>query len=264
MWLYSNLMRNQPVSQTTNTLFAALMNRATHLSCLLILIVFLPFRAVEAQYILMGDADYFDNSACIMLTPDEPYKEGIAWSESKIDLNNPFFIVFDLYLGDKDDAGADGICFVMQNDPRQFGAYGTYGEGIGYGRFNPYSDRGTFIAPSIAIEFDTYQNLWQNDPPQDHIAYLENGSNQHLTYWPKDDINFRLTDDALHNFRFEWDPYSKIINVYFDFELVLSFERDLVDSIFGGNALVVWGFTSSTGRKHNLQYFCLNTMAKND
>ena len=56
-------------------------------------------------------------------------------------------IEFDIYLGDKDDLGADGIAFVIHDDPRKFNAFGTFGEGLGYGRFNPNFVSGNFIAP---------------------------------------------------------------------------------------------------------------------
>ncbi|MCC5921767.1 MAG: lectin [Cyclobacteriaceae bacterium] len=232
--------------------------------CVLFVFLFAWNEKLSAQYILMGTADYFENADCIQLTPDMPYSEGIAWYESKTDLSRSFFIEFDIYLGTKNELGADGICFVMQDDRRQYEAYGTYGEGIGYGRFNPFRETGVYIAPSIAIEFDTYQNVIQNDPPHDHIAYLENGSNRHQEYWPQDNPDFRMTDGELHNFRFSWDPESKIIEVYFDFEPVIRVKRDLINDVFAGNPFVVWGFTSSTGRKYNQQYFCLKRMARNN
>jgi hypothetical protein len=37
--------------------------------------------------------------------------------------------------------------------------------------------------------------------------------------------------------------------------------RDLVKDVFKGEAWVIWGFTASTGRKYNLQYFCLRNLA---
>ncbi len=214
----------------------------------------------KGQYIMLGDSREMMNG-CIQLTPDQPYSEGIAYNENKLDLNRFFQIEFDIYLGDKDE-GADGITFVIHNDPRGFGAFGAWGECMGYGRFNPFGD-GNSISPSIAIEFDTYQNPWQNDPVLDHIAYLENGISMHMNHWSGNDLNFNLEDDRLHSFFMRWDPKEKTITVVLDGEIVYHGEKDLKREIFEGKSEVIWGFTASTGRAHNHQYFCLRRLVSN-
>jgi hypothetical protein len=210
---------------------------------------------------MLGDSREMPNG-CIQLTSDQPYAEGIAYNENKLDLNRFFQIEFDIYLGDKDE-GADGITFVIHNDPRGFGAFGAWGECMGYGRFNPFGE-GTSISPSIAIEFDTYQNPWQNDPPSDHVAYLQNGTSMHEEYWNGDDMNFNLEDDRLHSFYMRWDPKKKEITVVLDGDIVYHGKKDLKKEIFGGKSQVIWGFTASTGRAHNHQYFCLRRLASNE
>ncbi|TAF30397.1 MAG: lectin, partial [Cytophagales bacterium] len=146
---------------------------------------------------------------------------------------------------------------------RQYEAYGTWGECMGYGRWNYDVLYGTYIAPSIAVEFDTYSNQRQNDPACDHVAYLENGTNFHTKYWNDKDDNFNMEDDYLHNFRFQWEPDIKQVTVYLDDKVVYRGIRDLVKDVFGGQTKLIWGFTASTGRKHNLQYFCLRTLTLN-
>lgn len=215
---------------------------------------------VCCQYIMLGDARQMPGG-CIQLTPDHPYREGIAYSEDKMNLDHYFEIQFDIYLGDKDEYGADGIAFVLHNDERQFEAFGTYGECLGYGRWSRGYLAGNYIAPSIAVEFDTYQNYNQNDPASDHVAYLENGTNFHTDYWNNDDETFNLEDDRLHDFRFRWEPDEKRISVFLDGALVHQSRRDLKQDIFNGETRVIWGFTASTGRKFNLQYFCLKRIA---
>ena len=216
--------------------------------------------AAKAQFELRGYADYMP-SGCIMLTPDEPYAEGIAYSTEKLNLSRYFQIEFDVYLGDKDDLGADGITFVIHNDPRQFDAFGTYGEGLGYGRFNANFASGNYIAPSVAVEFDTYQNPYQNDPVSDHVAFLANGISYHETYWNNESEDFDLENDELHNFRFIWNPEILEVTVELDNNVVYRGKQDLVNDIFKGTTEVIWGFTASTGRKHNLQYFCFRRIA---
>ncbi len=198
---------------------------------------------------------------CIQLTPDVAYSEGIAYHNTKLDLSRYFEIEFDIYLGDKDE-GADGITFVIHNDPRGFAAFGTYGECIGYGRWNRDYLAGAYIAPSIAIEFDTYQNFRQNDPGSDHAAFLEGGTNFHTAYWNNGDEGYNLEDDRMHNFRFRWDPEQQLIKVSLDGNTVYEGSKDLINDVFNGETRVIWGFTASTGRKFNLQYFCLKSWVK--
>ncbi len=209
------------------------------------------------QYHFLGTAATIDNG-CIQLTPDKPYAEGLAYNYEKLDLSHFFEIQFDLYLGDKDD-GADGVTFVIHNDVRGFDAFGQWGECMGYGRFNPDSP-GNSIDPSVAVEFDTYPNWYQNDPMSDHVAYLENGISRHETYWNNEDPYYDMEDDRLHDFRFRWAPEEKLLEVFWDGVTVVQVRRDLVNEVFEGQTRVIWGFTASTGRAHNLQYFCLRRM----
>ena len=212
-----------------------------------------------AQYHYLGNAQPLDNQ-CILLTPDEPYSEGIAYNTNTIDLTNNFMIEFDIYLGDKDD-GADGITFVMHSDERGFQAFGTYGECMGYGRWNPESPYGAYISPSIAIEFDTYYNPSQNDPETDHMAFLENGTNYHFVNVKNPVAPGNLEDDRLHSFSLRWDSDKKVLKIWLDDHLRIEVKKDLFNEIFKANKKVIWGFTASTGRKHNLQYFCLKKFA---
>lgn len=209
------------------------------------------------QYHYLGTAGNMENG-CVLLTPDQPYAEGLAYNLTRLDLTNFFEIQFDLYLGDKDE-GADGITFVIHNDVRGFDAFGQWGECMGYGRFNPFRP-GNSIDPSVAVEFDTYQNEFQHDPASDHIAYLENGISRHTTYWNGDDPTYNIEDDYLHDFRFRWDPEAQHILVFWDGVEVVKVQRDLINDVFDGESRVIWGFTASTGRAHNLQYFCLKRM----
>ena len=215
---------------------------------------------LSAQFHFLGDARPIEKN-CILLTPDAAYREGIAYSTDFLDLDQNFQIEFDIFLGYKDVNGADGITFVIHSDPRGFEAFGTFGECMGYGRWVADVPYGTFIAPSIALEFDTYYNPNQNDPPSDHLAYLQNGSNRHTAYWNNEDQDFNLEDGLLHSFIFKWNSVKREIIVKLDGMEVLRTEKDLKKDIFKGNSMVIWGFTASTGRVHNLQYFCLKRMA---
>ncbi len=217
--------------------------------------------AATAQYLMLGTALRMGNG-CIQLTPDVPYSEGLAYNTEKLDLSRDFEIDFDLYLGDKEE-GADGITFVIHNDIRGFDAFGTWGECMGYGRWNA-AYPGNSIDPSIAVEFDTYQNWRQNDPSSDHVAFLTNGSSWHEKYWNGEDENYDLEDNYLHNFIFRWDKDDQTVRVFLDGDVVYEGQHDLIQEIFEGETKVIWGFTASTGRASNHQYFCLKRMAMID
>ena len=132
---------------------------------------------------------------------------------------------------------------------------------MGYGRWNPEFANGSFIAPSLAIEFDTYYNPTQNDPERDHMAYLENGTNYHFIDVKKPIESGNLEDDRLHSFILRWNSSDKVLRIFLDGEERIKVQKDLLQDVFKGNTSVIWGFTASTGRKHNLQYFCLKRFA---
>ncbi|MFT5917506.1 MAG: hypothetical protein ACJAWV_003423 [Flammeovirgaceae bacterium] len=238
------------------------MKQKSFLILLFVLLAVCGQTILFAQFHMIGDAQKMGGD-CIQLTPDQPYSEGIAYHQTKINLNNFFEIEFDIYLGKKDE-GADGITFVIHNDPREFEAFGTYGECMGYGRWRRDYLGGAFISPSVAIEFDTYRNFSQNDPVSDHAAYLENGTNFHETYWNGGDETYNLEDDRMHNFRFRWNPKTQEVKVSLDGNTIFEGKRDLINDIFDGKTQAIWGFTASTGRKYNLQYFCLKSWVRNE
>ena len=66
----------------------------------LLLTIFFSLTIVagNAQYYYLGTAQPMDDQ-CILLTPDEPYGEGIAYNTNTINLNNDFFIDFESVSG---------------------------------------------------------------------------------------------------------------------------------------------------------------------
>src|SRR5438105_1958726 len=71
------------------------------------------------QYSYVNDAvpQAAPNDGCITLTPDATSKRGCAWDvNSTIDFTADFSYDFKINLG-SNAGGADGMCFVIQNDP---------------------------------------------------------------------------------------------------------------------------------------------------
>jgi hypothetical protein len=218
----------------------------------LFLALFFAFSNSFGQaYFLNGSATATGND-CYQLTPNLGTQNGTVWYADQIDLNQPFDLAFEMFLGNVDVNGADGLCFVMHTQGTA--AIGASGGGMGYLNF------GT----SFAVEFDTYQNANPySDPAFDHIAIQRNGNVNHNTI---DNLggpvqmaafNANTEDGQYHPVRLIWDPINYLFSVYFDCELRLQTTVDIIEDVFSGQNLVNWGFTAGTGGLSNIQSVCL-------
>ena len=183
------------------------------------------------------------------LTDAVRVQSGAAWYKSRINLLEPFDFEYDVYLGD-DNAGADGIAFVMHNDPDGFDTFGAVGGGLGY----------QGITPSIAVEMDTYYNGdAYGDITDDHIAITHGGE-------PANVISAEGTvclsptcanveDNANHHIRINWDPVAQTLVVFFDGVQRVTYAGDIINDYFNGGSFVYFGFTASTGGLVNRQQF---------
>lgn len=96
------------------------------------------------------------------LTADAPQRAGSAFHTSPINLANDgsFRTAFQFQI-QGDSGGADGLTFVIQNDPRGAAAVGGSGALLGY----------EGITRSVAVEFDTFRGIGfeAND---NHVSFL--------------------------------------------------------------------------------------------
>jgi Legume lectin domain/Fibronectin type III domain len=123
----------------------------------------------------------------LRLTPPANFAAGSAFYTTPINTAQSFQTQFQLSLHDGSSPPADGITFSVQNSPGAASALGGNGGDLGYG--GSYS--GTGISPSVAVEFDIYQNggdLSSNVPGQssNEVAIIENG----------DDVNHKVQQDS--------------------------------------------------------------------
>jgi hypothetical protein len=227
-----------------------------------ILFVLIPSR-ISAQFVLNGNAttttpECSDSTPTFQLTPDLNDQAGEIWYTTQVSLANRFDISFELYLGNKVySVGADGICFVFQ---QQSVNAGSNGGGMGYGG----------ITPSLAIEFDTYQNAW--DPAYCHTAIEKNGDVDHTDNSGNNlagpvqlsPSNPNLPDGNWHNVEIIWNPVTDSLSMYFDCAFRIGYKGDVVTSIFGGNPNVYWGFTGGTGGSDNTQEVCVGNSYLNN
>ena len=217
---------------------------------LLFTITLFIHHSLAAQYTVNGNASK-DNCHCYTLTPNSFNNSGSVWNDIKINLSQSFDFSFDINLG-CDDAGADGIVFVLQPIST---SVGTSGGGLGF----------LGIVPSVGVTIDTWQNTdaSSNDPFYDHIAIQLNGNINHqdLTSNIAGPVTALLGNDNIedcqrHTLRIQWDAIAKKLTAYIDGNLRVSVVKDFIADVFGGNPLVFWGFTGSTGGARNLQQFC--------
>ena len=188
------------------------------------------------------------------LTPAVNTQFGSVWYRRRLDLRVNFRLAFDIFLGNSDSPGADGMAFVLQN--LDTGQGGT-GGGLGYGGLNVV-DR---IRPSVAVEFDTYFNA-QTDPASqsDHVAFVIDGNMAVLP--PAADITDvnDLENGSFHSVILEWNPTTQDLS----FELTHSDGTvyngikniDLISHL--ASNIAYWGSTAATGGQNNRHLVRMN------
>ncbi len=216
---------------------------------LLFLFIFLCHGAAlfAQEYILNGSATKI-SCYCYQLTnTNSTFQTGSVWNATKINLNNAFDFSFNVFCGCKDVDGADGIVFMLQPISTSIG---NPGEGMGFAG----------VSPSIGITLDTYQNTNRNDPAYDHISIQANGIIDHGSdlAGPVQVSAFgdNVEDCLFRTLRISWDPASQLLRTYFDGQLRLEKQIDLINTIFKGDPFVYWGFSAATGGFTNDQFFC--------
>ncbi|MGV3629561.1 MAG: lectin-like domain-containing protein [Bacteroidota bacterium] len=184
--------------------------------------------------------------SCFTLTPNQANQSGAVWDNKPINLNYSFDATFCMTLGAEDMWGADGFAFVMRSEDSD--SMGLLGYGLGF----------MGIEPSLAIEFDTYQNSEINDPATDHTALYFNAdfANPLVAPVPLLPNSADVEDGGYHQARIVWDAASQTLKMYFDGFLRFTYSGDIVNTFFGGNNIILWGFTASTGALANLQQIC--------
>lgn len=184
--------------------------------------------------------------SCFTLTPNQLSQSGAVWDNKPINLNYSFDATFCMTLGAEDMWGADGFAFVMRSEESD--SMGQVGSGLGF----------LGIEPSLAIEFDTYQNSDINDPATDHTALYFNGdfNNPLVSPVPLLQNSGNVEDGGYHQARIVWNASIQQLKMYFDGSLRFTYTGDIVNDVFGGDNTILWGFTASTGALSNLQQIC--------
>jgi len=198
----------------------------------------------SAQTFVTNGSATFLGGNCYQLTPNSGGQSGSIFSMSPLDLRQPFAYDAVFNFGNKDANGADGIVFILAATNT---ALGVGGGGLGY----------EGVTPSIAIEYDDYQNSNYGDPVADHIAVISAGSVNHTL--PSNLVGpisiANIEDGEDHCFSVIWDPATFTLTAALNSDLI-SYTGDIVTNIFAGNPIVYYGFSSGTGSLSNLHTVC--------
>ena len=210
---------------------------------LLLLAGLAPGILCAQAYVTNGTATQIGD-VCYQLTTDGSSQSGNIFSTATIDLTQAFTLDATLFFGCKDANGADGIVFLFATTNTMVGGGGG---GIGY----------QGITPSIGIEMDDYFNGEFGDPTPDHMAVISNGSTDHNAPTSlAGPVNLPNVEDCEeHCFVVAWDPVTQTLAAALDDE-VITYTGNIVNTIFGGNPLVYYGFTASTGGLSNIHRIC--------
>ncbi|MGV6861478.1 MAG: lectin-like domain-containing protein [Putridiphycobacter sp.] len=209
-----------------------------------LLIIFLFSVLLGQAQMVTSNSAVAQSCDCYTITPDALNLSGGVFSPNTIDLNNPFNFTFQVSLGTNDTWGADGIVFVLQQGQS---STNNVAQAIGWGG----------MTTSLGIEIDTWENSGApyNDPASDHITIMSNGDFS-STLSPSVNIP-NIEDGAFHTFNVMWDPGLQVLTVFLDGNFITAYNGDIINSIFGGNPNVYFGFTGATGGVSNLQQVCM-------
>ncbi len=188
-----------------------------------------------ATFVVNGDASEGAAAHTFTVMPDVQIQSGSVTSQDRISLAAAFSLGFQIHLG-ADDGGADGMAFVLHNDPLGAAAIGAIGGGMGV----------VGIANSLAIEFDTYQNAGAPlDLVNDHTSFIDaDGPSESASVSPVVDLG-NIEDGAWHTVQVTWD--GQTLSYTFDGVLAGTLTEDIIAAYFGGSEFVHFGFTGATG-----------------
>lgn len=192
---------------------------------------------VLADMVLVGEAVV--SGSGIVLTPDELWRVGAAWTPSPHEVTDGFTATFSFRIDSETAQGADGIAFVVQGSAAEAEAIGDAGDGIGY----------STIENSLVVEFDTWVNA-EFGETRPHVAVHSTGTGENSS---SDSARLAsvdtplLTAGAVIYARVEYEVGT--LRVFMnDFSVpLLEMPVDLAAllDLPGGEAYV--GFTASTG-----------------
>ncbi|NNM31115.1 MAG: hypothetical protein HKO57_16475, partial [Akkermansiaceae bacterium] len=185
------------------------------------------FDSAGDELSLLGDAAIVNafpgiaqpgNANRLRLTPDEASKAGTAWFGKRIDFSAGFQTFFDLHFIGTQNAGADGLSFMIQNTP---GGNGAEPDG--------FNEEG-FPAKSLNIKFDSFPNAGETSAGSitvsdnlGQIAYVDLATFPGITLAGSTpaDLSSDDTTVAPYEVKIDYDAVGKVMDIFFNGVLVI-------------------------------------------
>lgn len=186
------------------------------------------------RFILLGDAKIIEQD--VRLTRADEWLTGAIWYKKKVKVKHGFQVEFNMLMsrhGGWQGKGADGLAFVISNDPNGYTS-GANGEGIGY----------EGMQNCLAVEFDTFDNQEGGD---NHVSIQTNGNNRVSRHNDHSlAINHKIPElqSVVRKIKITYD--FKFMRVYIDGKLYLKKEVHLEKIIKLDKGKAYIGFTAST------------------
>lgn len=234
-----------------------------------------------AEYTIIGSAVY--SAGCTTVTPNATAVTGCTWDvNSTLSFASNWSYDFSVNLG-ANDAGADGMAFVIQNDPRGRCACGANGGSLAAGGISNsliveidtyinYEDRDDFASPAIGCagtEDPDHLDLWVNgvvNPNLDANCNAVAAGERPVTanavrLQNPPGTNYNIENGLNHTLRVSWVTGSpgtftaRILNTALTTTYgVISTTLNPMTTF--GTTTPYFGFTGSTGGLSNQQSFC--------
>jgi hypothetical protein len=176
-----------------------------------------------------GNVLHTEGSAIYQLTHNAPDQVGTLMSDHRLDLGHDFSIQFSVQFS----GGvmpADGLAFVLHNDPAGTAAMGGDGSGLG----------AAGLQNGIALDFNVYSG-GQGAP---HLDVMSTADSQQLT--PQAAVN-GLADGNWHNATVTWNAATQTLEYYVDGAKIGQLQANIVAQYLGGSQDAYFGFTGATG-----------------
>jgi len=186
------------------------------------------------RFVLLGDAQIIDKD--VRLTRADEWLTGAIWYKNKVKVEHGFEVEFNMLIsrhGGWQGKGADGLAFVISNDPNGYTS-GANGEGIGY----------EGMQNCLAFEFDTFDNQEGGD---NHVSIQTNGNNRvsrHNDHSLAINHKIPALKSVIRNIKITYD--FKFMRVYIDGKLYIKKEVHLEKTIKLDKGKAYIGFTAAT------------------
>ena len=239
-----------------------------------------PSPSAPNQFYLVGDAVQ-TSTQCIQLTAASNGQLGMAWDvQNTLDFSASFSYDFTVNFG-SNNGGADGIMFIIQNDPDLHCVSPSGGWGAGN------------ISNSLIIEMDTYLNTEDRDDGLPGVLCSGGAEPDHMDIWINGSINpfgscgvspgARIIPAAIptldgganhniengldHTLRISWVPGGTMTASLMNAAATTTYAtvtHSFDPLVLFGTNTPIYGISGSTGGLNNQQSFCIPAILLNN